>query len=116
MPEPDVVDRVLLAVQQIPPGQVASYGTIGRIAGAGPRQVGTIMRRHGAEVPWWRVVDSRGHLVPLEQARPHWRAEGIGVAAHGRGCRMADHAADPIQLVGDYEEACRDLGWQEDNS
>lgn len=109
---PDVIDRVLLAVQQIPPGQVASYGTIGRIAGAGPRQVGTIMRLHGGAVCWWRVTDRNGDLVPLEQARPYWRAEGIAIKANGRGCRMADHAADPIQLLGDYDEACRELGWR----
>ena len=33
------VDRVLLAVEQIPRGRVAAYGDVGRIAGTGPRHV-----------------------------------------------------------------------------
>ncbi len=107
----DLVDRVLLAVQQIPPGRVASYGMIGRIAGTGPRQVGTIMRLYGAQTCWWRVTTSGGDLQPLARALPHWDAEGIAVKPNGRGCRMADHGADPIQLAGDYAEACRKLGW-----
>ena len=108
---PDIVDRVLLAVAQIPPGRVASYGTIGRIAGAGPRQVGTILRLHGADVCWWRVTNRDGDLVPLAKARLHWEAEGITVRPDGRGCRMADFGADPFQLAGDYADACRERGW-----
>lgn len=101
------VDRVLLAVEQIPPGRVAAYGDIGRIAGTGPRHVGTILRRFGASVPWWRVVsadgDPGGRLVA--QARPHWAEEGIAVKPNGLGCRIAEHRADLAAVEAAYRAA-----------
>ncbi|HET7476519.1 MAG TPA: MGMT family protein [Dermatophilaceae bacterium] len=57
----EYVEAVLDAVEQIPPGQVATYGDIAEVVGrGGPRQVGQVMARHGAPVPWWRVVRSDG--------------------------------------------------------
>jgi len=101
------VDRVLLAVEQIPPGRVAAYGDIGRITGTSPRQVGAILRHYGSDVPWWRVVgasgDPGGSL--LAQARPHWAIEGIVVKPNGLGCRMADHRADQVALAHAYRTA-----------
>lgn len=91
------VQRVLLAVDQVPPGRVASYGDIGAVAGVGPRQVGAIMREHGHEVAWWRIVSAAGGLpAPLRaKASAHWDAEGI-LHADGRvdlqGCHV-DRAA-----------------------
>ena len=49
---PDLVDRVLLAVQQIPPGRVASYGDVARVVGTAARQVGRVLALHGTDVPW----------------------------------------------------------------
>jgi len=55
---------VLSAVEQIPPGRVASYGDLAELVGrGGPRQVGQIMSRYGAAVPWWRVVHADGSLI-----------------------------------------------------
>jgi methylated-DNA-protein-cysteine methyltransferase related protein len=57
----DYVEAVLDAVEQIPPGHVATYGDIAELVGrGGPRQVGQVMAKHGASVPWWRVVRSDG--------------------------------------------------------
>lgn len=108
---PDAVARVLLAAAQVPPGRVASYGTIGALAGVGPRQVGAIMREHGDSVAWWRIVGHDGVLAPLAKARPHWAEEGIVVRPDGRGCRMAVHRADLAQLAEDYRFACAERGW-----
>lgn len=73
------VEAVLRAVEQIPAGQVASYGDVAEaVGGGGPRQVGHVMALHGAAVPWWRVVradgsPARGHE---QQALDLLRSEG----------------------------------------
>jgi methylated-DNA-protein-cysteine methyltransferase-like protein len=75
----DFVEAVLSIVEEIPPGRVMTYGSIAEILGrGGPRQVGTVMARYGGGVPWHRVVNASGRLVPgheVEAMRRH-RAEG----------------------------------------
>lgn len=57
----DYAELVLSLVEQIPPGQVATYGDIAEMVGrGGPRQVGHVMARFGGGVPWWRVVRAAG--------------------------------------------------------
>lgn len=75
----DTIERVLLAVESIPAGSVATYGDVGQLAGVGPRQVGAVLSRHGAGVAWWRVVSAAGVLPPhlFAEARCHWDAEGV---------------------------------------
>jgi len=74
-PDPqDYVEFVLSAVEAIPPGQVATYGDLAELIGrGGPRQIGTVMSRYGAGVPWWRVVRADGRaakgLEPTALAR-----------------------------------------------
>ena len=54
-------ELVLSVVEQIPPGQVATYGDIAELVGrGGPRQVGNVMAQFGGGVPWWRVVRADG--------------------------------------------------------
>jgi len=66
----EFVELVLRAVEQIPAGQVASYGDIAELVGrGGPRQVGQVMAHHGAAVPWWRVVRADGRPVRGLEAR-----------------------------------------------
>ena len=110
-PAPGPVERVLLAVAQVPPGRVASYGEIGALAGVGPRQVGAIMRDHSEGFPWWRIVSASGVLVPLEKARPMWAAEGIAVRPDGLGCRMREFRVDVAALASDYLVAAVERGW-----
>jgi alkylated DNA nucleotide flippase Atl1 len=75
----EYVEAVLGLVERIPPGRVMTYGAIAEIVGrGGPRQVGTVMARYGGGVPWHRVVNASGRLVPGHEAealRRH-RAEG----------------------------------------
>jgi O-6-methylguanine DNA methyltransferase len=79
--------RVLAAVRRIPPGRVASYGDIARLAGRPRawRAVGNIMAGcSDPSVPCHRVVASGGRLggyggnVGLKRAL--LRAEGVDVA------------------------------------
>ncbi|GGK61235.1 MGMT family protein [Ornithinimicrobium pekingense] len=106
-----LVERVLRAVELVPPGRVVSYGDLADLVGIGPRQVGSIMRHWGGDVTWWRVVSHAGDLGGglLTRARPHWDAEGIAVKPNGLGCRIADYRADLALLAADYERAVADL-------
>jgi methylated-DNA-protein-cysteine methyltransferase-like protein len=57
-----IVD-VLMALQD---GEVSTYGDIAEVAGY-PKQsrlVGRILQTTEFEVPWWRVVNAAGRLVP----------------------------------------------------
>ena len=57
----DYAELVLSLVEQIPPGQVTTYGDIAEMVGrGGPRQVGHVMAQFGGGVPWWRVVRADG--------------------------------------------------------
>ena len=73
------IELVLSTVEQIPRGQVASYGDIAELVGvAGPRLVGRVMSLHGSGVPWWRVVRADGRPVRglEEQALKLLRRDG----------------------------------------
>lgn len=66
----DFIEAVLAAVEQIPPGQVASYGDIAEYVGrGGPRQVGQVMSHYGGAVCWWRVVRADGRPAEGLQER-----------------------------------------------
>ncbi|MDT0342556.1 MGMT family protein [Streptomyces litchfieldiae] len=76
---PDYADRVLTAVERIPPGRVLTYGGVARLIGeGGPRQVGRVMAQYGGAVPWWRVVRADGRPLPghEDRALANYRAEG----------------------------------------
>ncbi|MFB9730601.1 MGMT family protein [Ornithinimicrobium kibberense] len=106
-----LVERVLRAVEQVPPGRVVSYGDLAALVGTGPRQVGAVLARWGGSVPWWRVTDRAGRLRPdlLARARPRWEQEGIGLHPDGRGCRIGAHRADLDRLAEDHGRATADL-------
>lgn len=73
---------MLDAVERIPPGRVMSYGDVAEYVGAGSgRSVGTVMSRHGAEVPWHRVLHADGTCATHKSDRQLelLRAEGVPV-------------------------------------
>jgi methylated-DNA-protein-cysteine methyltransferase-like protein len=57
-------NQVSLVVRSIPPGRVATYGQIAKLLGnpRAARTVGWALRGmpEGADVPWQRVINSRG--------------------------------------------------------
>lgn len=76
----DLVGAVLAMVERVPPGRVVSYGDVAELVErGGPRQVAAIVSRHGAGVPWWRVVRADGRLAePVrDRAAPLLLAEGV---------------------------------------
>ena len=78
-----IVD-VLMALQE---GEVTTYGDVAAVAGY-PRQarlVGRIVQTTEHEVPWWRVVNAAGRLVPGHEAEQAelLREEDVTIR-HGR--------------------------------
>lgn len=72
--------KVLDAVDAIPVGKVMAYSDVAEYVGQGTgRTVGTIMGRHGHEVPWYRVVRADGSCAPEVRDRQvaHLRSEGV---------------------------------------
>ncbi len=82
-------ERVWQIVKAIPPGKIATYGQIARLAGmpTHARLVGKILRALpvGTALPWHRVVNSQGKLTNPNRAEQKVRlqAEGI-VSVSGR--------------------------------
>ena len=54
---------VLIALQ---PGEVTTYGDVAEMAGypKHSRLVGRVLQTTDVDVPWWRVVNASGRLVP----------------------------------------------------
>jgi O-6-methylguanine DNA methyltransferase len=76
--------RVLALVARIPPGRVATYGDIARLAGRprAARAVGTVMahaRRPG--LPYHRVVGAGGRVGGYGSA-PHLKAALLAAEGH----------------------------------
>jgi methylated-DNA-protein-cysteine methyltransferase related protein len=73
---------VLRVVAGTRAGEVVTYGEVAAEAGApgAARAVGRVLREHGGEVPWWRVVTASGRLVPGAEAEHAVRLEAEGIA------------------------------------
>jgi O-6-methylguanine DNA methyltransferase len=77
--------RVLDAVDRIPCGRVMSYGDVAEYVGAGgPRAVGTVMARWGAEVPWHRVLHNDGSCATHKASYQLALLRSEGVPMRGR--------------------------------
>lgn len=103
MSDPDARNRdamILDVIRSLREGEVVSYGDIAEDAGYPglSRLVGRLLAITDDDLPWWRVVNSAGRLVPGSEAEQAQllRAEGTTVrdgkvraAAHGRFSRPA---------------------------
>jgi methylated-DNA-protein-cysteine methyltransferase-like protein len=86
---------IYAVVERIPPGCVATYGQVARLAGlpGGARQVGYALHAlaTGSAVPWHRVVNAQG-CISLRSGdspadliqRVRLEAEGVEFDAQGR--------------------------------
>lgn len=95
------VAAVLDLVERVPRGRVTTYGSVAEAVGGGPRQVGNVLARHGAGVPWWRVVRADGSLPPshLEEAQQRYLEEGTPRRLRGGSPGRLDMPAaywDPV--------------------
>lgn len=71
--EPRLYDLIYAIVRQVPPGKVATYGQIARIAGrCSAQMVGFALaslasyreRKDFEEVPWQRIINAKGKISP----------------------------------------------------
>jgi alkylated DNA nucleotide flippase Atl1 len=131
----EYAERVLDLVAQVPEGRVVAYGDIARMLGeGGPRNVGAVMSRYGADVAWWRVIRADGRPPQCDdgEAIERWRAEGTpmvrGALDGGRVDMARARWAGPGTVerpsgsrvgslhhvevwVADKEVAAREWGW-----
>jgi methylated-DNA-protein-cysteine methyltransferase-like protein len=79
--------RIIDVLMALQPGEVTTYGDIAETAGY-PRQarlVGRILSTTDLDVPWWRVVNASGRLVPgNERTQTELLAEEDVIVRHGR--------------------------------
>ena len=87
--EPTPYARLVLdVVARIPPGRVLTYGDVAEMMERGTgRTVGTVLSRHGHEVPWQRVVQASGR-----PAEPHV-AEALRLLC-AEGCPVTGERVD----------------------
>jgi methylated-DNA-protein-cysteine methyltransferase related protein len=80
-------DAIARAVERLRVGEVVSFGDIADDAGrpGAHRAVGAFLasslEANAAELPWWRVVYSDGHLPPcaIDEQTQRLRGEGVTV-------------------------------------
>ncbi|KAM0815360.1 hypothetical protein AB5N19_01154 [Seiridium cardinale] len=119
---------VYLAVQEIPPGKVTSYGHIAKLVGTPqrPRQVGVCLkhlshdqgaRYNNSNVPWQRVINAKGIISPRSQpsgARNQadaLQAEGVVVSTGSLGeltVNFADFGWFPRSLPSEEDDELDD--------
>jgi methylated-DNA-protein-cysteine methyltransferase-like protein len=75
--------RILDVIRALREGEVVTYGEIAEDAGYPKRSrlVGHILATTEEDVPWWRVVNSVGRLVPGHEREQSaiLRSEGVKV-------------------------------------
>ncbi|MEO7370910.1 MAG: MGMT family protein [Ilumatobacteraceae bacterium] len=75
--------RILDVIRSLRDGEVVTYGDIAEDAGYPKlsRLVGRILANTQEDVPWWRVVNSVGRLVPGHEREQTaiLRSEGVKV-------------------------------------
>jgi methylated-DNA-protein-cysteine methyltransferase-like protein len=81
---------VLAALRTVPAGVVVTYGELAMEAGAPgqSRLAGRILAEGHADVPWWRVVNASGRLVPGHEEEQRRRLVAEGVELTDRGVAM----------------------------
>ena len=77
--------RIIDVIRSLREGEVVTYGDIAADAGYPKlsRLVGHILATTDEDVPWWRVVNSAGRLVPGHEREQtaQLRSEGVRVSA-----------------------------------
>ena len=82
-----IEEQVKDIIKQVPCGKVATYGQIAALAGSpkAARMVGWILAQSPEDLPWQRVINSRGRIsianisYPAELQAKLLRAEGVKV-------------------------------------
>jgi methylated-DNA-protein-cysteine methyltransferase-like protein len=106
-------DRIYAVIARIPPGQVATYGQVAALAGlAGhARQVGYALHAlpDSADLPWQRVINSRGEVSA--RAESGWAGGGEGYR-EGYQRHLLEEEGVVFDLRGRVD--LRRFGWDPD--
>jgi methylated-DNA-protein-cysteine methyltransferase-like protein len=82
----DKQERIWQVVSQIPKGKVASYGQVAKLADLPgyARYVGYVMKKlpAGSNLPWYRVVNSRG-TISFKPGSRQYQAQKSQLEAEG---------------------------------
>jgi len=82
-PEPDLDRAARAVIAATRPGDVLAYGEVAAEAGwpGRARAVGRVLAGSDGSLPWWRIVNAAGRLVPGHEAEQaeRLRAEGVDV-------------------------------------
>lgn len=74
---------MVAVLADLAPGDVVTYGEVAAEAGfpGAARAVGRVLAGSDGQLPWWRVVNASGRLVPglEEDHAARLRAEGVPV-------------------------------------
>ena len=97
------IERIVAVIRSLREGEVVTYGEIADDAGFAKqsRLVGRILATTADDLPWWRVVNAAGRLVPghEREQRELLLAEGVGCSAghvrFARYGRFKQTAAQP---------------------
>lgn len=83
--------RIVAVIRALVPGEVVSYGDVAEVAGytGRSRLVGRILATTEEELPWWRVVNSAGRLVPGNEREQAALLRGEGVTVRDGHVRRA---------------------------
>jgi methylated-DNA-protein-cysteine methyltransferase related protein len=95
IPSRSLADSVEAVLASMGPGEVLTYGELARLAGhpGAARAVGRVMARSSG-LPWWRVVNSQGRLVPGHERRQAELLGLEGVAIRNGKCPLGHLQGD----------------------
>lgn len=83
--------RIVAVIRSLREGEVVTYGAIADDAGypGRSRLVGSLLAGSDLDLPWWRVVNSTGRLVPGHEAEQAQLLRAEGVTVDGGRVRRA---------------------------
>jgi methylated-DNA-protein-cysteine methyltransferase related protein len=85
--------RIINVLMALQPGEVTTYGNIAEVAGypTMSRLVGRILATTDEDVPWWRVVNASGRLVPGHESEQSRLLRGEDVIVRNDHVKLAPH-------------------------
>ena len=90
-PQEERNERILAVIRSLREGEVVTYGDIAEDAGFAKmsRLVGRLLATVDDDLPWWRVVNSVGRLVPGNEREQIALLKREGVKCEGGRVRQA---------------------------
>ena len=96
----DFKEKVIQIINQVPKGQVTTYGTIAVMAGLsrGGRLVGGILHYGGDKLPWQRVINRHGFI-------------STSCLEHPKQLQKALLEQEGVEVTSDFMVDLKEYGW-----